>query len=47
MVPKVSQIEIATPIAIANLFNNYFTSLFNDDNAEEIIAPTCLTSPDI
>ena len=43
---KSNRNKVSAPIAIANLFNNYFTSLFNDDNAEEIIAPTCLTSPD-
>ena len=43
---KSSRNKVSTPIAIANLFNIYFTSLFNDDNTEEIIAPTCLTSPD-
>ena len=43
---KSNRNKVSTPIAIANLFNIYFTSLFNDDNTEEIIAPTCLTSPD-
>ena len=39
--------KVSTPTAIANLFNTYFTSMFNDDNTENILASACLTSPDV
>ena len=38
---------VSTPTATANLFNTYFTSMFNDDNTENILASACLTSPDV
>ena len=39
--------KVSTLTAIANLFNTYFTSMFNNDNTEDILASACLKSPDV